>query len=188
MINIVERTRHNPEVRRSLRNLIDLKRPPGEAFLHLTQDRGVQFLEQPDFFCPPMAPAEIHGFAASEYPEINERIEGFLNFNARFRRFSQVMEVNSVPILVSNADFRKSYVTVGEKCILSGASGNSIAEPLLLGERGQRAQSRSGADRVFQSTTGGKPVGATGRENRASAGNGLCDRVPQYLQLLPLCH
>ena len=110
-------------MRRSLRNLIDLKRPPGEAFLHLTQDRGVQFLEQPDFFWRPMAPAEIHGFAASEYPEINERIEGFLNFNARFRRFSQVMEVNSVPILVSNADFRKSYVTVGEKCILSGASG-----------------------------------------------------------------
>ena len=106
-----------------MRNLIDLKRPPQEAFLHLTQDRGVQFLEQPQFFWRAMKPAEIHGFAASEHAAINERIEGFLSFNARFRRFSQAIEVNSVPVLVSNADFRKSYVTVGEKCVLSGASG-----------------------------------------------------------------
>ena len=110
-------------MRRSLRNLIDLKRPPKEAFLHLTQDQGVQFLKQPDYLWRPMKAAEIHGFAASEHPEINERIQGFLAFNARFRRFGQAREVNSVPVLVNDAEFRKSYVTVGEKCVLSGASG-----------------------------------------------------------------
>lgn len=109
-----------------MRNQINLKRAPAEVFFHPTADAGLALLAQPDFFFRPIPRAVINGFSASQHAEIISKIEDFVTFSNRFRLFDKAIEFNSVPAVLQQAEFRKSYVTSGEKCILSGAAGTRL--------------------------------------------------------------
>ena len=106
-----------------MRNQINFTKPPQDVFLNPAQDGGLFLLSPADYFWRSRPPALIQGFAASAYAEMNEKINGYLNVTRRHKTFSQAVEFNSVPMLLSQASFRKSFSVVRGKCLLSGASG-----------------------------------------------------------------
>lgn len=106
-----------------MRNKVDFTLPTESLFLNPGADPGIALVRPLDFFWRPREPAVIQGFAASAFDEINEKIERFVGFTKRHKAFSQVVEVNTVPVVLEQASFRKSYTTAMGKCILSGAAG-----------------------------------------------------------------
>lgn len=106
-----------------MRNKIDFKRPPEELFHDPVTDGGLFFLGEPDFIWHDHPAAMIKGFAASEHEVINERINQLLEVTKRHKVFSRSVVFNSVPVLMEGARFKKSFVTINEKCLLGGAAG-----------------------------------------------------------------
>jgi hypothetical protein len=106
-----------------MRNLIDFSLPPDDLFLNPARDPGLSLLRPAEFFWRPAERALIEGFAASEHDEMTERMESFLTLNRKHKVFSKVIEFNSVPVVLEEAAFRKSYVLSNGRCVLNGASG-----------------------------------------------------------------
>lgn len=106
-----------------MRNKIDHSLPPDQLFLDPIGDKGMTFLEDPAFIWRHHQPALIEGFAASAHDEMNLRIDRFVRFSKAQRSFPRPIVVNSVPVLLEPASFRKSYSLAGGKCLLNGASG-----------------------------------------------------------------
>ena len=109
-----------------MRNQISFHQPPQDLFLNPAKDPGVTLLRPADFFWREVEPALIAGFASSAHPEINHKIESFMNVTRRHKAFSKAVEFNTVPVLLQNASFRKSFSLANEKCLLSGASGTRL--------------------------------------------------------------
>lgn len=109
-----------------MRNKISFDNPPQEIFLNPAQDAGLTLLGPANYFWRPVQAARIAGFPASAYPEINDKIAGYLNVVRRHKTFSKAVEFNSVPVLLDQAAFRKSFSLVRGKCLLSGASGTRL--------------------------------------------------------------
>lgn len=108
---------------RNLRNKIDFKKSPEELFLDPVRDGGMTFLEPPGFIWRDRTPARIAGFSISDHPEILRRTERFLRYTRQHKTFRRAIEFNTVPVMLEQASFRKSYAMAGGKCLLSGASG-----------------------------------------------------------------
>lgn len=106
-----------------MRNQIDFALPPEELFLNPARDAGLSLLRPADYFWRPIEPALIEGFAASAHEEMNERIRSFLTLTRRHKTFEKAIEFNTVPVLMQDAAFRKSYVLTNGRCVLNGASG-----------------------------------------------------------------
>lgn len=106
-----------------MRNKVDFTLPTESLFLNPGVDPGISLLRPLDFIWRTREPAVIQGFAASEFDEINERIERFVGFTKRHKAFRQIVEINTVPVVLEQASFRKSYTIAMGKCILSGAAG-----------------------------------------------------------------
>lgn len=106
-----------------MRNKIDFKRPPEELFHNPVSDGGLFFLGEPEFIWHEHPSALIRGFAASEHQAINDRILQITDSAHRHRAFSRSVVFNSVPVLMEGARFKKSFVTVNDKCLLGGAAG-----------------------------------------------------------------
>lgn len=112
-----------PWYQRIMRNQISFNRPPQELFLNPAKDGGLSLLRPADFLWRPVEPAVIQGFASSAYPEINHKIAAYLTVMDRHKAFSKAIEFNTVPVLLEQASFRKSFSMTNGKCLLSGASG-----------------------------------------------------------------
>ncbi len=83
----------------------------------------MSLLRPADFVWRPVEPALIQGFAVSAHAEINHKIQAYLTVMDRHKAFSKAIEFNTVPVLLQQASFRKSFSLVNGKCLLSGASG-----------------------------------------------------------------
>ena len=105
-----------------MRNKVDFTLPLDSLFLNPWQDSGLSLIGVPDFLWRPMGPALIEGFAASADDKVNAQITAFTTQTRQHRKFKEVLEYNSVPVLLEEASFRKSHLLVGEKLLLSGAS------------------------------------------------------------------
>lgn len=105
-----------------MRNKIDLTLFPDVLFLNPWQDPGVQFLLEPEYFWRPVEGGQIVGFAASAHAEINRKIRHFLKGAKRHRTLATPVEFNSVPVVLEQAAFRHSFVTVQDRLVLSGAA------------------------------------------------------------------
>lgn len=106
-----------------LRNKVDFTLPAESLFLNPGVDPGISVLRPIDFVWRAREPAVIQGFSASEHDPICEKIDSFLAFTKRHKTFRKVVEVNTVPVLLEQASFKKSYTTAMNKCVLSGAAG-----------------------------------------------------------------
>jgi hypothetical protein len=106
-----------------MRNLIDFTLTPEALFLNPAENAGLHLLKPAEFFWRPLDKALIEGFAASGHEEMNERIRSYLTLTRKHKAFTKAVEFNSVPVLLHEASFRKSYVLANGKCLLNGASG-----------------------------------------------------------------
>ncbi len=104
-------------------NFIDFDQKPENLILDPFQDSGLAALSCPDFLWRPRPRAIIQGFAASEHPSINRKIEAFVLRAHRHKFFNHAIEFNSFPVVLTDAWFKKSYATAGGKCLIGGASG-----------------------------------------------------------------
>lgn len=102
-------------------NQISFKLAPDDLILNPFD--GFELLQEPEFLWRARSNGRIFGFAASEHAQMNEKIETHLNFTARHRSFKKAIEFNTVPVLMRDVDFKKSFVSTQNKCLLSGASG-----------------------------------------------------------------
>ncbi|WP_022703701.1 glycosyltransferase family 61 protein [Pseudorhodobacter ferrugineus] len=106
-----------------MRNQISFTQPSQDLFLNPAQEVGMSLLRPADFVWRPVEPALIQGFAVSAHAEINHKIQAYLTVMDRHKAFSKAIEFNTVPVLLQQASFRKSFSLVNGKCLLSGASG-----------------------------------------------------------------
>lgn len=109
-----------------MHNQIALDRNPADLILNPFTDPSLAVMQQPDFLWRPRDRAMIAGFAASAHAEMNEKIEHFLTTTTRHKIFSQAIEINSIPVVLRDATFRKSFVTAGGKVLISGAAGTRL--------------------------------------------------------------
>ncbi|MGJ8546124.1 MAG: glycosyltransferase 61 family protein [Sulfitobacter sp.] len=86
----------------------------------------MKLASEPRFFWRAVDPAIICGFPASADDEMNQRISGFVAATQKNRQFTKAIEFDTVPALLSHAQFRKSYVLAEEKLLLNGSSGNRL--------------------------------------------------------------
>lgn len=104
-------------------NQISFHNPPEDLIVNPFDAEGFALLRQPAFLWRPRPGGQIHGFAASEHAEMTEKIEAHLAVTQRHRIFTQVIEFATVPVLLKDIWFKKSFVTTQNKCLISGASG-----------------------------------------------------------------
>lgn len=107
-------------------NQITFHQAPDGLILNPFGGEGFAMLQQPDFFWRPRPRAQIHGFAASEHPEMNEKIEAHLALTRKHCSFKQAIEVKCAPVFLRDVWFKKSFVTTGGKCLVNGASGSRL--------------------------------------------------------------
>ena len=106
-----------------MQNQIHFDLPPEDLILDPFHTPDFHVLRQPDFLWRAIPAGRIHGFAASEHAAINDRIQSVLNATKRDRLFTRALEVATVPVHLSDVWFRKSWVTQGARCLISGAAG-----------------------------------------------------------------
>ncbi len=109
-----------------LRNKIELNFPPDALFLNPWTDPGFRLLLEPEFIWRPMPAATIEGFAVSAHKEINKKITSFLAATKKQKVFRKAIEFGAVPVVLQRASFRKSYIMVSDRLLLSGASGTRL--------------------------------------------------------------
>jgi hypothetical protein len=114
------------ETNERVKNKIDLTSDPSELFLNPWQDEGLKLLREPEFLWREIPAAKIVGFAVSEYRAINQKIRSFTETTRRQRTFRTAAEINTVPVVIDGAQFRKSSLMASGKLVLSGASGTRL--------------------------------------------------------------
>lgn len=107
-------------------NQIAFDQPPEDLILNPFMGEGFAVLKEPDFFWRPRPKAQIHGFSASEHPEMTEKIEQHLTLTRRHRSFKQAVEIKCVPVFLRDVWFKKSFVTTAGRCLINGASGSRL--------------------------------------------------------------
>lgn len=109
-----------------LHNQIAFNRPPRELILDPYSARSLTALRPPDFLWRPVDRSLIAGFAASAHDEVNEKIENHLAYTARNKVFLKAIAFNTFPVLLQDAWFRKSFVSVEDRCLIGGAAGTRL--------------------------------------------------------------
>ena len=106
-----------------VRNKVDFTLAPEDLFLNPRVEAGMTLLETPEFIWRPVPPARISGFAASAFYGINAKLNGLIRSAERTRKFTRAVEYNSVPVLLEDARYVKSYKMSRDRLVLSGAAG-----------------------------------------------------------------
>lgn len=104
-------------------NQIHFDQPPETLILDPFRTESLRALHAPEFLWRPIPAGRVHGFPASEHRQVNDRITALIAATRRDRQFAQAVEVATVPVHLTDAWFRKSWVTQGESCLISGAAG-----------------------------------------------------------------
>lgn len=107
-------------------NQIAFDRTPEDLILDPYNARSLAALRKPDFLWRPIDRATITGFSASAHSEINTKIDAHLAYCARNKVFQKAIEFNTFPVLLRNAWFKKSFISIDEKCLISGAAGTRL--------------------------------------------------------------
>ena len=94
-------------------------------------DPGFLPLEPPEYFWRANPRARIIGFSASQHAQINAKIDSFVAYAYRHKQFSKAVEFNTIPVVLENARFKKSFVTAGGRGLLSGAAGMRLQNRYL---------------------------------------------------------
>jgi hypothetical protein len=124
---VVERMDKVPqETAERVRNKIDLTAEPDALFLNPWRDEGLKLLREPEFLWREVPAAKIVGFAVSAHPVINQKIRSFVETTRRQRKYRSAIEINTVPVVIDGADFRKASLMASGKFVLSGASGTRL--------------------------------------------------------------
>ena len=106
-----------------MRNKIDLSLPPEDLFLNPWRNPGLRFLREPSFLWRTRLPGRIAGFSVSAHPEIDQKINAHLQMTARTRVFDFAFEYATVPVVLDQAAFLKSFVTARDRVVLGGPAG-----------------------------------------------------------------
>lgn len=106
-----------------MKNQITFKQSPETLILDPYEGQGLAVLSEPSFLWRPRDAAHIKGFAVSEHAVMNARLEEFLGNTEKNRMFTQVVEFNSFPVVLDDVFFKKSFATVGNRAVISGAAG-----------------------------------------------------------------
>lgn len=117
-----------------MQNKVTIDRRPEDLILDPFTDPSLAVFRQPDFLWRPRDRAAIAGFAASAFAEVNDRIESFLATTAKHRVFRQAIEINTVPVVLRDAWFRKSFVAAKGKFLISGAAGTRLLNHYSFGQ------------------------------------------------------
>ncbi|MFN4154321.1 MAG: glycosyltransferase 61 family protein [Paracoccaceae bacterium] len=123
-----------------MRNQVDHATEPEALILDPARDAGVGFVTPPVYWWRLRDRAVIEGFAASGFDAMNARIEAHLRQVKRHRTFAQVAEFNVVPVVLSDAAFRKSYAMAAGKCLLNGAAGARLLNQFVYERAGEDAE------------------------------------------------
>lgn len=104
---------------------IELKRPPSEVFFSPGLESGISYIEQPDWIVRPAPGARIELIAGSEFDAVNEDVER-ANERLMARIFDTTLEVRASPVVLEDAIFLNSYMTIDGRLVLNGAAGDRL--------------------------------------------------------------
>ncbi|MEP1767270.1 MAG: glycosyltransferase family 61 protein [Sulfitobacter sp.] len=138
-----------------MRNNIDLSLDPDELFLNPWREEGLRLLDDPEFIWRETETTVIDGFAVSAHAEINAKIRAFVGHTKKHKRFSKPIEINSVPVVLENASFRKSHVLANEKLVLSGASATRLINGYRWENEGSEIDPSKKLDTYFSQCSAG---------------------------------
>jgi hypothetical protein len=120
-----------------LHNKVDFTLPPEDLFLNPASDPGFYPLQPPEYFWRPRPRARILGFSASQHPEVTAKTDNFVANANRHKQFAQAVEFKTIPALLENARFKKSFVTASGRGVLSGAAGMRLQNRYLWANEDQ---------------------------------------------------
>lgn len=109
-----------------MKNRIAFNRMPQDFFFVPGQDPGMTFLEQPDWVWRTHEKTAITGVPLSAYDVVNDRISLQIRRTHRLRDFSKLITFNTVPVVLENARYVRSFVSANNKWILNGETGRRL--------------------------------------------------------------
>lgn len=106
---------------------IDFTLAAEDFFLMPGADPGLSFWQNtPDWYWRPRPRAKIIGVSLSRYDDINEKIDVQIRRTRRMRDFDMAIEFNTLPVVLQDAQFVKSFVSAKGKYLLHGATGTRM--------------------------------------------------------------
>lgn len=90
-------------------------------------DPGFSFWQStPDWYWRTHDRTPIVGVPLSRHDDVNERVMVNINRTHRMREFDHLIEFNTVPVVLEDVRFEKSFVSARKKWLLNGASGTRL--------------------------------------------------------------
>ena len=120
---MLTKVNHEQKDEAALRNQVNLAQEPEQVFLNPWADDGVTLLAEPPYLWQASASALIEGVGASESDMLNDKIEAFLTQTRRHRKFKHPIVYASVPAILDEVGFRKSFILANDRIVLGGAPG-----------------------------------------------------------------
>lgn len=120
----------------------DFGRPPMEMFHMPTLHPGLHYVPpRPGWVMRPAQGGRVRGFAASENEAMRAmQRETIQNFDRRL--MDEVMEINSTPVVMEQAEFCKDGVLIDKRALLNGASGDRVRRKYDLQNSDKARQDR----------------------------------------------
>lgn len=118
----------------------DTSLPPAEFFFVPGRDPGLSYVEAPDWIMRRVPGARVRQIAASDHPEVQERIERRLDPRWTTPGQNATFEFSTVPVVLQQAGHRGSYASAGGKWILNAAAGDRVLEKYLASNPGMPAE------------------------------------------------
>lgn len=109
----------------------DISLPPAEFFFVPGRDPGLSYVEAPEWVMRRVPGARVRQIAASDYPEVQQRIERRLDPRWNTPEKNATFEFSTVPVVLEQAGHRGSYASAGGKWILNAAAGDRVIEKYL---------------------------------------------------------
>lgn len=127
----------------------DFTLPPQQFFALPGVSPDIQFLEPNPCSWQAMPPANILAFSCSVHAAVNDAVTRHIRFHHNHRSFSQAIKINSHPVVLSDARYDKSFVSLGHKWLLNGASGTRLRNKFFAEQVGGNHEIDQQVDRFF---------------------------------------
>ena len=100
--------------------------PASEFFFTPGKDDGLALLNRPAPELRFRDPAMVRGFPVSDFASVNAEIEKAVRYARNLKTARQAIEIPAPLIVLHDAIYQESYRGIGEKWLLSGASGTRL--------------------------------------------------------------